>query len=231
MQRTNIEWCTHVWNPIKGCLGGCEYCYAKKIATRFPKNFPKDFKPTFYPEELDAPYKLKKRDNVRIFADSISDFFGYGVDPKWQDSMLNVIRGNPDLTFIILTKQPQRIEKVYEFPKNLWLGVSIDYPSNFDKIDIFRANTQHHSGVKFISFEPLMGLPKEPFTLKGIDWVIIGAQTNPTRCPENEWVSRILDEAKERKIPVFMKDNLIDRWTMYLPELREGLREYPKVIK
>lgn len=31
----DIGWCTHTWNPITGCLHGCEYCYARKIATRF----------------------------------------------------------------------------------------------------------------------------------------------------------------------------------------------------
>lgn len=33
--RTNIDWCDASWNPITGCLHGCEYCYARRITRRF----------------------------------------------------------------------------------------------------------------------------------------------------------------------------------------------------
>ncbi len=35
MNKTKIEWCDYTWNPVTGCLNGCEYCYAKKIVQRF----------------------------------------------------------------------------------------------------------------------------------------------------------------------------------------------------
>lgn len=35
MNNTKIEWCNSTWNPVTGCLHGCEYCYARKIANRF----------------------------------------------------------------------------------------------------------------------------------------------------------------------------------------------------
>ena len=34
-RRTKIDWCTHTWNPVAGCLHGCDYCYARRIAQRF----------------------------------------------------------------------------------------------------------------------------------------------------------------------------------------------------
>lgn len=33
--RTKISWCDSTWNPVTGCLHGCEYCYARNIAYRF----------------------------------------------------------------------------------------------------------------------------------------------------------------------------------------------------
>lgn len=33
--RTKIDWCDASWNPVTGCLHGCEYCYARGIAHRF----------------------------------------------------------------------------------------------------------------------------------------------------------------------------------------------------
>lgn len=34
-KETEIDWCDSTWNPITGCLHGCDYCYAKKQAQRF----------------------------------------------------------------------------------------------------------------------------------------------------------------------------------------------------
>ena len=34
-KKTKIDWCDSTWNPVTGCLHGCEYCYARKIAERF----------------------------------------------------------------------------------------------------------------------------------------------------------------------------------------------------
>ena len=36
--KTKIDWCDATWNPVTGCLHGCEYCYARKIAERFGSN-------------------------------------------------------------------------------------------------------------------------------------------------------------------------------------------------
>lgn len=33
--KTKIDWCDSSWSPVTGCLHGCEYCYARKIAERF----------------------------------------------------------------------------------------------------------------------------------------------------------------------------------------------------
>ena len=50
MRKTKIEWCDYTWNPVTGCLHGCEYCYAKKIAKRF----------CYDGETRDAPSELQR---------------------------------------------------------------------------------------------------------------------------------------------------------------------------
>ena len=31
-----IEYLDYTWGPVSGCLHGCEYCYMKRMARRFP---------------------------------------------------------------------------------------------------------------------------------------------------------------------------------------------------
>ena len=38
MDKTKIDWADATWNPVTGCLHGCEYCYARGIAKRFCSN-------------------------------------------------------------------------------------------------------------------------------------------------------------------------------------------------
>jgi protein gp37 len=33
--KNGIEWCDYTWNPVTGCLHGCEYCYARRQVNRF----------------------------------------------------------------------------------------------------------------------------------------------------------------------------------------------------
>lgn len=35
MNRSKQGFCDHTWNPVTGCLHGCEYCYARKMTSRF----------------------------------------------------------------------------------------------------------------------------------------------------------------------------------------------------
>lgn len=35
MDKTRIGWCESSWNPVTGCLHGCQYCYARGITKRF----------------------------------------------------------------------------------------------------------------------------------------------------------------------------------------------------
>ena len=49
MKKTKIDWADSTWNPVTGCLHGCEYCYARGIAERFGTNW--------IPDENSGTYK------------------------------------------------------------------------------------------------------------------------------------------------------------------------------
>lgn len=68
MNNTKIEWCDSTWNPVTGCLHGCEYCYAKKQANRFKGFIPMDSSGAtgvYYHEEKSPLYEVCEPLSVR----------------------------------------------------------------------------------------------------------------------------------------------------------------------
>jgi protein gp37 len=64
--------------------------------------------------------------------------------------------------------------------------------------------------TKFISFEPLLG--EVTADLSEINWIIIGARTNPTQLPNNNWVQGLILEALQDDVPIFLKDSIQSYW-------------------
>jgi len=226
VNRSEIEWTDYTWNPVTGCLHGCPYCYARKIARRFPQNFPSGFEPAFYPERLEEPAKVKKP--AKIFVVSMGDLFGAWVPQEWQDAVFRVVEENPRHTFQFLTKDPVTMGRAFDryfgdrVPGNLWFGTSV---TGSDDIGRFLSLPTIDGGVRFVSFEPLLGSISLPnasadWLLGDIDWVIIGAQTNPTKHPLPAWVDEIIQAANGAGIPVFLKNSIQSWWP-------ETLREFP----
>lgn len=96
--KTKIDWCDATWNPVTGCLHGCEYCYARRIAERFRAREIYDpecqcqrhliergmLKGTRKPLELDYPWEQKNKDG------SITNAaYPFGFDPTFHRYKLN----------------------------------------------------------------------------------------------------------------------------------------------
>ena len=136
MNKTKIDWCDMTWNPVTGCLHGCEYCYARRIAERFKCDnetfakkhinsstddficyegeyhcaFPFGFKPTLYMERLDEPQHIKKPHN--IFVCSMADLFGDWVSDEWIQQVFKACEVAPQHNYLFLTKNPKRYENI-----------------------------------------------------------------------------------------------------------------------
>jgi len=131
---SKIEWCDKTINPIIGCTKvspACDNCYAEVMAARLQsmgtRGYEKvitekesDFlelnprkkrwsgKISFVRSELEKPYKWKKPQ--RIFIGSMTDIFHENVQPSWIYDILEMILKNPQHTFLILTKRPERMK-------------------------------------------------------------------------------------------------------------------------
>jgi len=239
MNNTSIEWAKnpdgtqgYTWNPITGCLNGCPYCYARKLAnTRLRgvycanSNLPSHDEPNhelhhsdpFYPrfwegrlDELNPVYGQDHRAKFKgIFVCDMSDLFGIGIPEEWTKRVLERISEFYYHRFYLLTKQPQNLIKFSPFPDNCWVGVTAT-----DHNMAFNASCNLipiEAKVKFISFEPLLGHIGPAvldLLLEQIQWVIIGAQTKPYKPPKIEWVQEIVEACDKAGVAVFLKKNL-----------------------
>lgn len=219
MNRTKIEWVKpgYTWNPATGCKHNCPYCYARRIAMRFDKHFD----PTFHPERLDEPKKVKKPN--KIFVCSMADLFGDWVPAEWIERVIETVKNCPQHTFMFLTKNPVRYIDL-AIPENAWLGTSAENASNLhvrqDQM-CFSVPT-----CTFLSIEPLQEDVAAYIDFDVWDWVIVGAETGPGAKPiDPEWVQSIIDERDihqqltGRGVPLFLKDNL--KWP-------DKMQEYPE---
>ncbi len=249
MNRTQIEWVRnpdgsqgYSWNPITGCLNGCEYCYARKLArTRLrsvytnesgilPPGHDEDienqldpFYPRFWPDRLLQPsgHDRPKRPCLTsgrlmkgkgIFTCDMSDMFGPWVPGGWISAVMKTIRDDYYHRFYLLTKFPENLVKWSPFPKNCWVGTTAT-----DAQSLWIG--AHHlmqidATVKYVSIEPLLrrAIPDSwelnGQRLRSLDWVIIGARTQPLRLPQKAWVDEIIEAADMAGIPVFLKNSL-----------------------
>lgn len=238
MNHTKIEWVRnpdgmqgYTWNPITGCLNGCPYCYARKLAntrlkerylanknwdTRTPAGYEgyPNLDP-FYPRSWfnRRERTLESKKPKGIFVCDMSDLFGIGIPDSWTECVLETIKVCPEHRFYLLTKQPQNLPRWSPFPENCWVGVSvtnegITYPDIMEQA--CRSLAEIKATIKYISFEPLLSSIYKLNLLEiwGIKWVIIGAQTKPYKPPKIEWVSEIAEACDKVGIPVFLKNNL-----------------------
>lgn len=104
MKKTKIEWCDSTWNPITGCLNGCEYCYAARQVQRFqPKASEWPEEGAVYAAAHDARCFIEQRPTVLRDADGKylrSTPYPKGFAPTMHSYKLDYLK---------TTKAPRRI--------------------------------------------------------------------------------------------------------------------------
>ena len=216
MNKTGISWTDLTWNPVSGCdkvSPGCQNCYAEAWSHRWNRSF----NVQLHPEKLKEVKRIPP--GSKVFVNSMSDLFHPDVPTSFINQVFEAIRSRPDVIFQILTKRPEemhlRMPGLNPFPRNIWLGVSVEMRMYAGRIYELMATTfkygySGHYGIKFVSFEPLlgdMGRIKFDLSLSGrINWIIIGGESGPHHRPMNiEWARNLVAQAKEQGVKVWMK--------------------------
>jgi protein gp37 len=219
--RTNIAWADGTVNYWWGCTRvspGCAHCYAADLAgrlrgIRYVKGEPR--------VQIDGAYgianKIARRARadgrrLRVFTNSMSDFFDPEVPPGWRAGAWATIRRLPELDWLILTKRPELIHDMLPdgwgggWP-HVWLGTSVESDAQAWRIARLLAVP---AAIHFLSLEPLLGLialpPFAPFI--GVDWVILGGESGRERRQmELIWLTDLAHLLINAGVPVFVKQD------------------------
>ncbi len=214
-----IEWTEATWNPTTGCdrvSAGCDNCYAMTLAKRLkamgqpryqkdgdPRTSGPGFGVSCHPEALGLPYRWAKP--RLVFVNSMSDLFHAQVPTGFVRQVFDVMADTPQHTYQLLTKRARRLRRLapdLPWPKNVWIGTSVEDQAAVDRIDDLR---QVPAAVRFLSCEPLIG-PLKNLDLTGIGWVIAGGESGHHARPmEAEWAESIRDQCLEAGVPFFFK--------------------------
>ena len=206
-QQSSIEWTESTWNPVTGCSKispGCKNCYAERMAKRLKamgsSRYRNGFKVTLQEDIVELPLEWKQP--RVIFVNSMSELFHKDVPSDFLVKVFDTMKRAHWHTFQMLTKRSDRLVRYLPWPKNVWMGVSVESQEYTNRIHEF---VKVPAAVRFLSLEPLLG-PISKLPLRGIDWVIVGGESGPKARPmEREWVVQIKRRCREMDVPFFFK--------------------------
>ncbi len=219
---TKIAWCEETWNPITGCTPispGCANCYAKRMANRLRgrHGYPKDepFRVTFHADKLGQPLHWKK--HRKVFVCSMGDLFHDDVSNGSILDIWRIMRNAPQLTFLVLTKRPQRTLKWFE----RWADTKeADYEPKLARgPDAVRKVHTCGRSMLFADMIEGWGIPPEGAAYPPYDWME-GMWNWPLIFP-NVWlgVSCENQEWADKRIPELLKIPAAVRWLSLEPLL------------
>jgi len=236
--KTKIEWADATWNPVTGCSpisAGCEHCYAKRLAVRFPQIHGQEFdehlpdrdyvydipfeKIQFHPDRLEIPFHWRKP--KKIFVCSMGDLFHKDVSFEFVNKVMAIAALNDQHIFMILTKRPERMLEYF-----------CDYPSCGDDGNIANELTTtfaYETGIKW-------DLPGDNYNhIVGVDETYASSQyvleeNPPVKFPlRNLWLGVTAEnqEMADKRIPLLLQIPAAKRFVSVEPMIGPVDLSYP----
>lgn len=247
MALSNIEWTTYTFNPWRGCTkvsDGCKNCYAETLSKRNPKVLgewgPNGTRVVAIESYWKQPLRWNEEakavgERRRVFCASLADVFEDRPElhaPR--ERLFELIDSTPDLDWLLLTKRPQNIKKLwpsfgwyddqFRWP-NIWIGTSVENQEQANKRipELLKVP----AAIRFLSCEPLLGrvelsnlsgwetrdavkwLGKPILTPPGgdgIHWVIVGGESGSGARPLHPfWALSLRDQCNAAGVNFFFK--------------------------
>ncbi len=274
---SRISWCHFTWNWWVGCAkvsSGCAHCFAETWAKRTGRNIwgPKAERPRtktwgqvakFASLNADPEWRahvgLRPGESPRVFCGSLMDWAENRDDDQraivadaWP-----IIRENPELDFLLLTKRPQNICELLPpdwdweagWP-NVWMMTSVEsdlekhrdrelrWPAKNRVFELMNVPAVVHA----VSYEPALApladelenwMHRGRTPQRRVDWVIYGAESGAGHRPEGTsedpklWARDMRDACRRHGVAFFHKQSA-HRFNERGVELDgEVIHEYP----
>lgn len=231
---------------------GCKNCYAERRDNWFHHNQPhwgpntsrKPQSDKYWNQPLKWNAEAEKEGvNALVFCASMADVFEDHPDTlPHLLRLFELIRSTPSLTWQLLTKRPENIQKliVISFglaqthqlrswfaewlgidgkapkpPENVWLGTSVENDKVYERVEHL---VQVPAAIRFLSCEPLLGPIDIPLDYADgsslIDWVICGGESGVNaRHMHPDWARSLRDQTQASNAAFFFK-----QWGEIVPE-------------
>lgn len=177
---TAISWCDHTFNPWIGCTKvspACDGCYAEALMDkrygRVEWGAPGKGNGTRVRTSAGnwhQPIRWNKKaaaEGTRpfVFCSSLADVFDNQVPTAWRTDLFELIRSTRNLVWLLLTKRPQNIVRMYgaafdmPWPRNAAIGTTVEDQERADLNvpALLRAKADLNPAFAFLSCEPLLG--------------------------------------------------------------------------
>lgn len=247
-ENTNIEWCHHTFNMWRGCTKiseGCKHCYAETLSKRNPATLgvwgDNGTRVVAVDSYWKQPLKWNKAaegasERPRVFCASLADVFEDRLElAEPRNRLFELIDRTPNLDWLLLTKRPQNIQKLWPFGwyddqftwPNVWLGTTVENQEQADKRipELLKIPAK----VRFLSCEPLLervdlldvgwqgrisqmrGVraavqPQGCLSKYGIHWVICGGESGSNARPmQIEWARSLRDQCQASNVAFHFK--------------------------
>lgn len=260
-ETTSISWTDHTFNPWIGCTKvspACDGCYAaalmgsagrmKRVEWGEPGKGPGTRSRTS-PANWRQPRKWDRqaRDaGVKrfVFCASLADVFDNEVPAEWRRDLFDLIRATPNLIWLLLTKRPGMIQRLYgeamldppdggsgqKWPSNAAIGCTVINQEEVDRDvpKLLAAKAALAPAFAFLSMEPLlgpvdlrwMGLHPDPNSTR-IDWVITGGETDQgghkARPADPAWFKSLRAQCAVAGVPFHFKQ--WGEWQPYMGQV------------
>ena len=254
--KTDISWADTSWPVTVGCdklSAGCAGCYAMRDARRMGENPNPKVSSVYHglvvkqhngllnwtgvvrelPERLDWPAKWPEHRD--IFVCSQSDLFHEGISDEFIGRVFSVMWNNPQHTYYVLTKRPERLLQLLQethpeglqdlnstnFP-HVIVGISAEDQKAAEErmpllMQVPLAPTQ-----RFVSAEPLIGPLDLSAWINEIGWVIAGGESGSHARPMHpDWPRRLRDQCADANIAYHFKQ--WGEWSTAEPAERETI--------
>lgn len=252
-EETGISWADATFNPWIGCARvspACDGCYAAALMGTEGRHKRAEWggpgvgagtRSRTAPSNWAQPRRWDKKaaaEGTRpfVFCASLADVFDNEVPTEWRVDLFRLIHETPNLTWLLLTKRPGMIVKLFEemaalsdhwpWPRNAAIGCTVVNQEEADRDipKLLHAKNVLNPAFAFLSMEPLLGdVSVLSWHLPGIDWIIAGGETDQgghkARPMHPDWVRRLRDVAVANQVPFHFK-----QWGEWAPLVNVGLK-------